>query len=353
MPKNGRAAYDGLGRRLYKAFGDERTEYFWDGDRLAAEVGPTGALRLYVYPGPEALVPLLFIDYDSVEADPASGRIYYPVGNQLGVPLHIEDGEGKVVWWAEHVEPYGTVTVRPGASIAYALRFPGHYFDEETGLHYNRFRYYSPRLGRYLQSDPAGQSGGINLYAYPANPLVDVDVLGLMDNLNSTSSSTTIGAGGPEHPHNPVATGLTEPLQQQTHDHIWMLSPDVLNNNQTLVTDLTTRGWHVVQLPNKPDEDTTFWETMEQAKSGATVVTQVHGDENGPLLWGGTEGKNLSEDQIDRLGKKIKDKELKFNLIACNTGVAKDAKSFATKLKAKGCIICRPRGICDTDRPER
>src|SRR5262249_54133098 len=62
----------------------------------------------------------------------------------------------------------------------YALRFPGHYLDEETGLFYNRFRYYSPRVGRYLQSDPIGQSGGTNLYAYPANPLVDVDVLGLV-----------------------------------------------------------------------------------------------------------------------------------------------------------------------------
>ena len=101
---------------------------YWDGDRLAAEVGPTGALRLYVYAGPEALVPLLFIDYDSVDADPASGRIYYPVGNQLGVPLHIEDAEGKVVWWAEHVEPYGAVTVRPGASSRLCAAFSGALF---------------------------------------------------------------------------------------------------------------------------------------------------------------------------------------------------------------------------------
>ncbi|WP_437655320.1 RHS repeat-associated core domain-containing protein [Sorangium sp. So ce1182] len=173
------AAYDGIARRLYKELGGRRTEYFWDGDRLAAEVGPTGAARIYVYPGPEALVPLLFIDYESVEAAPESGRAYYVIGNQLGAPLHIEDQEGNVVWRANHVEPYGAITVHPGASISYAPRFPGHYFDEETGLHCNRHRYYSPRLGRYVQSDPVGQAGGVNLYAYPANPLVDVDLLGL------------------------------------------------------------------------------------------------------------------------------------------------------------------------------
>src|ERR1019366_7862845 len=58
-------------------------------------------------------------------------------------------------------------------------RFPGHYFDEETGLHYNRFRYFSPELGRYIQSDPVGQFGGINLYAYLRDPLSHVDIDGL------------------------------------------------------------------------------------------------------------------------------------------------------------------------------
>ena len=52
-------------------------------------------------------------------------------------------------------------------------------YDAETGLHCTRFRYYSPALGRFLQFDPSGQAGGVNLYAYTANPLVLVDVLGL------------------------------------------------------------------------------------------------------------------------------------------------------------------------------
>lgn len=194
------AAYDGLRRRVHKALGGRRTEYYWDGDRLAAEIGPAGELRIYVYPGPEALVPLLFVDYDGIEAAPGSGRVYHVFSDQIGLPLRIEDQAGRTVWWADHVEPYGAITVPPGALIRYAPRFPGHYLDEETGLHENRHRYYSPRLGRYLQSDPAGQSGGVNLYAYPPSPLVHVDVLGLSSSCNPPTHGAGRGDGDGESP---------------------------------------------------------------------------------------------------------------------------------------------------------
>jgi RHS repeat-associated protein len=70
--------------------------------------------------------------------------------------------------------------VRAGAKIEYNLRWPGHYYDPETGLHCDRYRYYDPGLGRYLQSDPLGYGGStVNLYAYCPNPLVEVDILGL------------------------------------------------------------------------------------------------------------------------------------------------------------------------------
>ena len=83
--------------------------------------------------------------------------------------------------------------MRPGNEITFALRFPGHYEDPEIGLFYNRFRYYSPTLGRYLQSDPMGIAGGKNLYAYPANPLTTVDLFGLNDG-HSTKSEDGNGA---------------------------------------------------------------------------------------------------------------------------------------------------------------
>ncbi|MFJ7313561.1 RHS repeat-associated core domain-containing protein, partial [Pseudomonas sp. NPDC098747] len=61
------------------------------------------------------------------------------------------------------------------------LRFQGQYFDEESGLHYNRHRYYDPRLGRYLTPDPIKLAGGINQYQYVPNPTGWVDPLGLSD----------------------------------------------------------------------------------------------------------------------------------------------------------------------------
>jgi RHS repeat-associated protein len=64
----------------------------------------------------------------------------------------------------------------------YELRFPGQYFDQATNLHYNYFRDYDPRLGRYIESDPIGLAGGINTYAYAdSNPVSGVDPLGLTD----------------------------------------------------------------------------------------------------------------------------------------------------------------------------
>ncbi|WP_105291228.1 RHS repeat-associated core domain-containing protein, partial [Escherichia sp. MOD1-EC6147] len=66
-----------------------------------------------------------------------------------------------------------------GAYFEQPLRLPGQYYDEETGLHYNLFRYYAPECGRFISQDPIGLAGGLNLYAYAPNPLLWIDPLGL------------------------------------------------------------------------------------------------------------------------------------------------------------------------------
>ncbi|MGE3780866.1 MAG: RHS repeat domain-containing protein, partial [Pirellulaceae bacterium] len=172
------ARYDGFCRRVAKTWRGQTTTYYWDDFRLAAERFPDGSLRIYVYAEDTALVPFLFVDYASGEADPSAGRSYYLFTNPIGVPVRVEDAEGRCCWSAV-IDPYGHARVDPASTLNLSLRFPGHWYDDETGLHYNRFRYYSPDLGRYLQSDPLGIPGGINLYAYPANPLTAVDLDGL------------------------------------------------------------------------------------------------------------------------------------------------------------------------------
>jgi RHS repeat-associated protein len=174
-----RAGYDALGRRIWREFAGKRTEFYWDGDRLAAEIAPDGALRIYVYPNTDALVPFMWLDYSDVNAAPEDGEAFFLFTSGTGMPLRVEDQAGRLVWRAEHIDAYGAVSVAQGATVELRLRFAGHFLDEHTGLFYNRHRDYDPNLCRYLQPDPIDFAGGINLYAYPSNPVVDVDLLGL------------------------------------------------------------------------------------------------------------------------------------------------------------------------------
>jgi RHS repeat-associated protein len=154
------------------------TEYYWNTDQLVAELSSDGRVRIYVYADPVALTPLLFLDYESPEALPTSCRCYFIFSDQIGTPSFIEDSNGTEMWRGR-IDPFGNMHVTPGSRLECNLRFPGHYYDAELGLHYNRYRHYHPILGRYLQSDPWGIAGGFNLYAYPTNPLLAVDVRGL------------------------------------------------------------------------------------------------------------------------------------------------------------------------------
>ncbi|WP_284403114.1 RHS repeat-associated core domain-containing protein, partial [Acidovorax sp. SUPP2825] len=71
--------------------------------------------------------------------------------------------------------------------IEQPFRFQGQQFDEETGLHYNRFRYYDPAVGRFVSQDPIGLMGDTNLFAYAPNSLEWFDPLGLSPQKNSPS----------------------------------------------------------------------------------------------------------------------------------------------------------------------
>lgn len=201
------AKYDGLCRQTRAGTGDRQTEYYWDEDRLAAQLESNGNLRIFVYAHTESLVPFLFIDYPDIDASPESGRVYYVFCNQVGMPERIEDASGAPAWLAKDIDPYGTIHVAEENSVDYDLRWPGHLLHRDSGLHYNRFRSYSPSLGRYLQSDPIGLAGGINLYAYPSNPVGTVDVLGLTALHDANEESAH---------HAPDETTAAGPMREQS-----------------------------------------------------------------------------------------------------------------------------------------
>ncbi|HDR9185778.1 TPA: sugar-binding protein, partial [Burkholderia vietnamiensis] len=90
-----------------------------------------------------------------------------------------------VVWeasykaWGEAREVIARASKATGIVAKNALRFQGQWGDDETGLHYNRYRYYDPASGRFVSKDPIGLSGGVNVYQYADNPTGWIDPLGL------------------------------------------------------------------------------------------------------------------------------------------------------------------------------
>jgi RHS repeat-associated protein len=99
--------------------------------------------------------------------------------DHLGTPLALINQQGGVAWQAEFDAWGNQVAGRNPQRLYQPIRMQGQHYDEETGLHYNRHRYYDPILGRYINQDPIGLNGGVNPYQYPLNPIQEGDPLGL------------------------------------------------------------------------------------------------------------------------------------------------------------------------------
>jgi RHS repeat-associated protein len=117
--------------------------------------------------------------------------------DHLNTPQVVSDAQGSVIWRADY-SPFGQANVSQNR-IAFNLRFPGQYYDEESGLHYNWHRYYDPQTGRYLTSDPIGLVGGLNTYRYARNNpfgLIDPDGLSVLLAPTQLLSGSGAAAGG-------------------------------------------------------------------------------------------------------------------------------------------------------------
>jgi RHS repeat-associated protein len=104
----------------------------------------------------------------------ARGGLFYLHTDHLDTVQVITDQNQRIVWKGQQ-KPFGE-TEAIIELVDNPLRFPGQYFDRETGLHYNYFRDYDPKVGRYIESDPLGLKDGLNVYAYvSSNPLIFSD----------------------------------------------------------------------------------------------------------------------------------------------------------------------------------
>jgi RHS repeat-associated protein len=142
-----------------------------DAERLkaAANGGTADAPVTWVFE-PESFAPL---------AKMVAGETYGIVTDHLGTPQGMFDGRGAEVWAAD-IDAYGDLRNVRGERAACPFRWPGQYEDGETGLYYNRWRYYESRIGHYLSQDPVRFLPGQRKYLYVAEPNTTLDPFGLM-----------------------------------------------------------------------------------------------------------------------------------------------------------------------------
>lgn len=179
MPDGSQACYvyDAFGRRISKTVTDKlgqssTTEFVWQGEKLLAEQTDGQHYQTYLYQ-PDSFKPLALL-----KGEGKACEIYHYHLDHLGTPTDLTDEQGNIVWQAQY-RSYGDVVAQHVEKIVNPIRFQGQYYDSETGLHYNRHRYYSPKTGRFTTVDPIGLAGGLNNYQYVSNPINWVDPLGL------------------------------------------------------------------------------------------------------------------------------------------------------------------------------
>jgi len=150
--------YDVLGRRVEKDVNGVVTTYLYNGNTLLAEYDDTGNLSRNYFTGARDMNPSMLVE---------GGQVYFYFKDHLDTPKKVVDESGDINWSAEY-KSFGEVDVSVN-TVTNNLRFPGQYWDSETGLHYNWYRYYDTGIGRYLREDPIGLMGGINLFVYSYN----------------------------------------------------------------------------------------------------------------------------------------------------------------------------------------
>jgi len=192
----GNYTYSALGERIGKvaSFPQAVTERYAynEAGQLIGEYGTTN--RDYIWLGG---LPVAVVD-NTINGSVTTSTVNYVTADQLGTPRVVTNSAGTVIWQLPYAgNPFGEHQPTSTTGYVLNLRFPGQYFDAESGLVHNGFRDYCPACGRYIQSDPVGLAAGMSTYAYTgSSPLNASDRLGL--SCSAAGGTVTCAApGGP------------------------------------------------------------------------------------------------------------------------------------------------------------
>ena len=172
--------YDPFGRRISKTVNGKTTYYIYSSEGLIAELDQTGRMQVAYGWAPDSdwgTRPLWQANLNEGQTL-KNASYHYLITDHLGTPQLAINSAGEQSWKINS-DAFGNSELDANNQITMNLRFPGQYYDEETGLSYNYFRDYDAKTGRYIQNDPIGLAGGINTYGYVGgNPLVYSDPTG-------------------------------------------------------------------------------------------------------------------------------------------------------------------------------
>ena len=295
--------YDALGRRIEKTFNGRVHRYLWDGDVVLHEweydeterpqpiVAENGEVS---FDRPEPTDNLITWVYDTDSYVPAAklvnGKRYGIVSDYIGRPVQAYDEHGTPVWQADY-DIYGNLLNLKGDRGFVPFRQLGQYEDEETGLYYNRFRYYDPNTGGYISQDPIGLAGeNPTLYGYVSDSNSWVDEFGLKGDYHQIPKI-------PGHQkHHIIPQSTKHPLLDR-------LGFDVHQNK------------NIIQLPTDPSIDTT--RTVHKGRHNSVydqmILERLDAIE---ALDASDKIKKLHlDDMMENIGDDLRNKRIKLN---CN-----------------------------------
>jgi RHS repeat-associated protein len=170
--------YNAFGQRVLQTGSNDTKDFTYD--EQGHLVNESGDNREYVWMGD---IPVATVD-NTTNGSVTTSVVNYVHADGLNTPRAVTNGAGAVIWqWAYQGNPFGEQQPTSTTGYVLNLRFAGQYYDVESGLVHNGFRDYCAACGRYVQSDPIGEAGGVSTFAYVRNrPLSEVDRLGLCSN---------------------------------------------------------------------------------------------------------------------------------------------------------------------------